>query len=582
MFRYFSLGTVFSFLDRFVVFLGLLVTAGVIAHFGFKLENELSLKIFHFVLGLAILYGLQEAVRFFQYREKSRYLKERWYDAVLFASFLFLIIYQNTRNASTENYLDWWIGGIGVIILLGLFSSLTGRFEKHVRKSRFALRPTQVFILSFALPILTGAALLKLPRASTFEMTWVDALFMSTSSVCVTGLSVFDLEKLTTFGQVVMLCLIQLGGLGIMTLTIAFSGLLAGGISLKDRLMISSMFSEDRLSEVKNLLLKILSFTLIIEFTGAVIMYLSIKDIGLEKTESGLIYSAIFHAVSAFCNAGFSIYKENFFNSYLIKNYQYLFTIMALIIFGGLGFPTLSNLYYFFKSRFTKTKQKVLLRTSSKIILIMTGILLLSGTILIFLFESEKSFISLNGMDRFVQSAFLSVTSRTAGFNAWPTESLSIVSMYIVIALMWIGGAPMSTAGGIKVTTLFVGLLNVRGQLDGTEKVEFLGREIHHKTISKAFAVIVLSIGFIAFSSLALIYLEPKHHPIDLVFEAVSAISTVGLSRSLTPQLSNSAKLILIALMFVGRVGLIAFLMSIYRQADSLRYKYLKEDVVIT
>ena len=367
-----------------------------------------------------------------------------------------------------------------------------------------------------------------------------------------------------------------------MTLTIAFSGLLAGGMSLKDRLTISSMFSEDRLSEVKNLLLKILTFTLIIELLGATIMYFSIKESSLENTEIGRIYSSIFHAVSAFCNAGFSLYKENFFNSNIIQNYKYLLTVMGLIILGGLGFPTLSNLYYYFKSRLFRSKQKTLLRTSTKIILIMTGLLLFFGTVLIYLFESGFSFIPLNGTDRFIQSAFLSVTSRTAGFSAWPTENLSIVSMYIVIALMWIGGAPMSTAGGIKVTTFFVGLLNIKGQLDGTEKVEFLGREIHIRSISKAFAVIVLSIGFIAMASLAIIYLEPKFKPIDLVFEVVSAISTVGLSRGLTPQFTDATKIILVFMMFIGRVGLIAFLMAFYKPADSLRYQYLREEVVIT
>lgn len=570
---------VFRFLDKAVVSMGLVVTFLMVTYFGFYLDANI-IEIFVFIqMGLAALYAAQEIYRWFQFEDKRHYLKERWYEAALLALLVGLVFGQNVLIAEEAAREPLWIGGLGLILLFGLFSSAVSRVETQVSRSKLKLRPAQVFLLSFAIPIVVGAIFLKLPKASNFDMSWIDAFFMSTSALCVTGLAVFDLSGLTLLGKMVILGLIQLGGLGIMTLSLAFAGVIAGGLGVRDRLMLSEMFSEDRLSEVKNLLVRILGFTFFIEAIGAIaLFYFSHLPGQSMPLEFDSIFSAIFHAVSAFCNAGFSLASENLFHPHLRGNLGFMIVIMALIIFGGLGFPTMSNLQACLLS---SRRQRARLTLSSKIVLVTTSFLLLSGAAVIFVFEGARSFGELPVGDKILQSFFLSITSRTAGFNAWPTESISLVTMFSVLFLMWVGGSPMSTAGGIKVTTLFVSALNLKALVRGVDRIEAFGREISAASVQKAFAVVVLSLSFIFGATLLLIYLEPTLNPMDLVFEVVSAISTVGLSRAVTPLLSDPSKVVVTLLMFIGRVGALTVLMAFLKPPQSQRYKLLQDDVMI-
>ena len=574
---------VFRFLDRAVVLIGLIVTLSMVAYFGFYLESEVVEALVLIQMTLAGLYATQEVYRWLQFEEKKHYFQERWYEASLLVLLAGLVAGQLILIPEPSARVPMWIGGLGSILLFGLFSSAVSRVETKVSRSSLKLRPAQVFLLSFTVPIFIGAALLKLPKASTFAMSWVDAFFMSTSALCVTGLAVFDLSGLTFLGKVVILGLIQLGGLGIMTLSLAFAGVVAGGLGVRDRLMLSEMFSEDRLSEVKNLLVRILGFTFFIEAVGAIALFYFSRLPGHSMPQGfETLFSAIFHAVSAFCNAGFSLASESLYHSDLRSNLGFIVVIMTLIVFGGLGFPTLSNLQACVLSRYGKhSRQKVRLSLSSKIVLVTTSFLLISGAGLIYLFEGARSFSGLTTGEQVLQSFFLSITSRTAGFNAWPTESISLVTMFMVIFLMWVGGSPMSTAGGVKVTTLFVSALNLKAFVSGARRLEAFGREISESSVQKAFAVVALSLSFIFGATLVLIYLEPELNPVDLVFEVVSAISTVGLSRGVTVLLSEPSKVVITLLMFIGRVGALTVLMAFLKPPKSQRYKLLKDDVMI-
>jgi Trk-type K+ transport system membrane component len=434
--------------------------------------------------------------------------------------------------------------------------------------------------MSFMAPIFVGTLLLKMPNSTLFELSWIDALFMATSAVCVTGLVTVDLTQFTFLGQVIMALLIQIGGLGIMTLTLAFSSLIAGGLGVKERIMIGKMFSENKMSEVKGLLYKICVYTFMIELAGVGLLYFSLKH---QMTEPSLkeFWVIIFHSISAFCNAGFSILEAGMANQLVQTNYFFCSVIMILIVLGGIGFPTLSNLQKLVVKSLSKDRDSHLLSTTTKVVLTATSALLILGTISLYLTESSIHLAGQSGFDRFFQSLFWSVTSRTAGFNTLPVEELSLMGALVLLLLMWIGGAPMSTAGGIKVTTVYLAFLNLKSQIFNLDRAEAFGRQIRSESVIRAFGVMTLSLVFIFISSFILVALEPALDTFDLLFEVVSAVSTVGLSRGITTDLGDVSKVVLIFLMFIGRVGLVTVFAAFVKPAVMARYRYLEDDIIV-
>ncbi len=570
---------IFRLFDRAVVGLGFLVSLCLVGLLGFSIPASIKEIIFYFVVIVSLVFISRELVRFVMIRDKRQYFHADWFDDLI----VLLMItgggygFFSKSGEPLHDFLTWYWG---VLVILGLFSALIDRVETRVTSSKVKLRPAQVFIFSFAIPIVVGACLLKMPNSAQFDMTWVDAIFMATSAVAVTGLGVFDLNQLTLLGQIILLVLVQLGGLGIMTLTMAFTSLIAGGLGVKDRLMLGEMLSEDKLSEVKSLLFKICLFTFAIEAIGIAALYGASRSYN-EPIDLILVWNSIFHGVSAFCNAGFSLAPQNLMDPQYALNVTFMVIIMVLVVLGGLGFPTLSNLQRILFSYFSRSPKYKILTTSSRMVLTATVGLLIGGALLIWGMESRVRFAEMSTLESFFNSLFLSVTARTAGFNMVPTEEISVVTLFILIFLMWIGGAPMSTTGGIKVTTFFVGVLNLWSQVNGSRRLEIFGKSIRHDSVLKAYAVMMTSVGVIFLSSLAMVYLEPALNPMDILFEVVSAFSTVGLSRGVTQQIQDQSKLLLVMLMFVGRVGAITFLTAFVAPRDPERYKLLEDDVII-
>jgi potassium uptake TrkH family protein len=420
-----------------------------------------------------------------------------------------------------------------------------------------------------------------LPRAtdSSIGISFVDALFTSTSAVCVTGLTSVDTAKVfTPLGKVIIISLIQVGGLGVMTLTTFFAFLLAGGLSIKARVIMRELLSHENIDEVKSLLMKILLYTVVVECIGAVILYFNTAS-ALSAIDHKAFYYAIFHAVSAFCNAGFSLYSENLMHKDVLNNYAYLSTIMLLIVVGGIGFLTQSNLIQFFKSK--RKNRKLLLTVNTKIILITTACLIFIGSGLLYFVEPFSFNPHLSGFERWMHSMFLSVTARTAGYNSVPTELLSNTSTMIMIMLMWIGASPGSTGGGIKTTTFALVIKTLLSVIQGKERVEIFKREIPADNLKQAFLVFICSILVLGFSCTLLVYIEPNKDPLSLIFEAVSAIGTVGLSRNLTFYLGDGAKIVLTLLMFIGRVGVLTFFLSLYKPKHEPRYRLPNETIMV-
>jgi trk system potassium uptake protein len=441
---------------------------------------------------------------------------------------------------------------------------------------------TQMFAGSFLFLIFGGTLLLKtLPGLYVHEeLSWLDALFTSTSAICVTGLIVADTATYFTFwGQLLILVLIQVGGLGMLTFTSLIIVALGKRLSLREESLYQS-FAGD-VSKVSPYLLirKIVLFTFIIETVGAFFLFLFFYN-GNDFTNT--VWNAIFHSVSAFCNAGFSIFSDSLFSSNTNKGV--LLTCSVLIIFGGIGFFTMDELYrsYSFKPK----GSKYLLTLQTRIVLYTSMGLLLSGAILYALLEWNGVLGSLSILDRMVNAFFMSTTSRTAGFNSIPYADSSDASSFLTIILMMIGGSPGSTAGGIKTTTVFLIFLLAWSRIKGDKEPVFRARSIPSETINRAVGLLVVASIMVTSAVFLLCITESAGRGgmpfLVILFEVVSAFNTVGLSIGATSDFSSFGKLILIVLMVLGRVGLLTFAAAILLKARANnKFRYAYEDIVV-
>ena len=451
-----------------------------------------------------------------------------------------------------------------------------------------------VFAGSFFLLILAGAFLLKLPNATLSGISFTDAVFTATSAVCVTGLAVLDTgREFTRMGQVIILILIQLGGLGVLTLTTFFAYFFTGGASFQEHLHVKDFLNSDRLGGLLELAMKIVSFTLGIELIGALLIFFSLPaDHGLPLESRA--FFALFHAVSAFCNAGFSTLSNGLYEGSFRFAYNLHWVIACLIIFGGLGFNIIFNIFRYFGEKAKNLFRRFVLRVekydttsrlvtlNTKIVLYTTAVLLVLGTVGFYFLEfgsTLKEHGSLWG--KLTVSFFGSVTPRTAGFNTVNMTELTLPTVLLTIFLMWIGASPASTGGGIKTSTFAVAVLNIISIGRTKHRIELGTREVPWHSVHRAFAIIVLSLLIIGIGGILLTLTDAQLGFAAIVFEVVSAYSTVGLSLGATPLFSEGGKWILIVVMFIGRVGSVNLLVGMLRQSGHLPYRYPEESVLL-
>jgi trk system potassium uptake protein len=449
---------------------------------------------------------------------------------------------------------------------------MNGRI-RETKFSRIVKSPETVLIGGFAGVILVGTLILLLPWAhQPGKVGLVDALFTSTSAVCVTGLAVVDTEKdFTVFGQVVIMLLIQTGGLGIMSFAALAFQIIGLRLSLQSRAILSdSFFQRDLAREFERSFRTILIITFGIEGLGAVLLWFFF----LPRLDPGAAaFHAVFHSVSAFCNAGFSTFSQN-----LVEwkdSPGVLFVIMALIVFGGLGYMVLHEIWRFLTSGSVEVTSPVGRRFSlhTRVVLIFTPILIVGGTIFLLIFGLTAG--EATWWDKTVHALFQSVTARTAGFNSTDIGRLPAASLFTLIMLMFIGGSPGSCAGGVKTTSLAVWLSLLVATIYGRREVRLLDRRISQGLVNRVNLLLGLSIFWNIVGILTLFSTEShlKVGALDLIFEQVSAFGTVGLSTGLTPDLSAAGKLWLSATMFVGRLGpLTVGLWMFPRQHTNLSY----------
>lgn len=447
-------------------------------------------------------------------------------------------------------------------------------FESKINKIK--KNPYLVFFFGFTIIILTGAMLLTLPFASQNgrSVGYINALFTATSATCVTGLVVVNTAThWSLFGKVVILVLIQIGGLGVMTMTAMISFFIGKKISLKTRILIMEERNVDELQGVVRLTKNILFFTFSVELIGAILFSLVfIRDYGVAK---GIGFS-IFHAISSFCNAGFDLIGNSMVN--YADNPIITLAVCGLVVVGGMGYFVFWDIH--------ESKNFHMLTLHSKLVLVATGILLIFGTLIMFVLEHDNpgTMGNLDMSGKINASIFQSVNPRTAGFNSVPIENLRMATAAITVALMFIGGSPASTAGGIKTTTLAVLIVSFYNLFKGKRDFEVFERRIMPETTIRAAAVLMISIMLVLTVSIFLTITEEitGYDFLDILFETVSAFATVGLSRGLTPYLSSAGKLILSVLMLIGRVGPMTVAYAFLKQNKNIgNYTYPEGKVII-
>jgi Trk-type K+ transport system membrane component len=590
-----------------------------------------ALAIISFFAYLAALFMIVSAVLEFGFRlTESQLVELNWLYFWVWITFLIdrgshLVLMRRGYLKSEYSFLGWGTNAllgltlIPIIVKLigidddyGLVDILTNRVfhvtvlflvsvidlsDGVIRLMGRKMNPALMMALSFMVFILVGSGLLMMPRCILpgVHLRWIDSLFTATSAVCVTGLTTIDVPStFTSLGQFVIMMLIQVGGLGVMTITSFFALFFMGNTSLYNQILVRDMVSSKSLASLWSTLLNIFGFTAAIELVGAFTIFLNIHGtIGLDLTHE--LFFSLFHSVSAFCNAGFSSYAEGLGSPLLMTGHCWLYIIISLlIILGGIGYPVLVNLKiivhkranFIWKwicgQRYASMSIPNLFDLNTQIVLRTTGMLIFFGTLLIGVFEWENTFDGMLPHEKLVQAFFNAVSPRTAGFTSVNLGNLCIQSVIIYTILMWIGGASQSTAGGVKVNAFAVAVLNVRAIVRGTTRVEYGGRELSIDSIRRANVAIFASLFVLFVFVFTITIIEPQLSLKAIAFECVSAFCTVGSTLGITPLLKDGSKVLIILLMFFGRVGVVTLAQALLRQYSNQNYKLPQDNIIIS
>lgn len=559
-----------------------------IVDFGFDKSQHIQIwfNTFYFVvIGLGILATI------LRYVERLKQIKRSViiFDAVTILVTM-VILYAHFFGEEAHKHIsflynDNWVKFAIILTFIREFS------EQNINYKRTRLNPAQLFIASFLGIIFVGSLLLMLPNATYDGISFLDALFTSTSAVCVTGLIVVDTGSyFTVFGQSIILCLIQAGGIGILTVASYFSYFFKGGASYENQLTLSDMTGSKKLGEVFRTLRRILVITFSIELVTALLIYLSMDNSAFASFFQRFFFS-VFHAVSAFCNAGFSTLPNSLYETGFRYNYTLQGIIIAAFVLGGLGFPIVVNIIKYFKyfvlrklfylTGEQKKYKPWVLNLNSRITLITTIALTILGTIMFYFSEYNNTLAEHNGIGKVVTALFGAATPRTAGFNSVDMASLDFSTIMMIFLLMWVGASPASTGGGIKTNTFAIATLNFLSLAKGKSRIEVFRREISEISVRRAFAVIALSLLVIGTGIIFISVFDSEKKLLDIAFECFSAYSTVGLSLGITAQLSAASKFVIIAVMFIGRVSMLTLLIAVFKKVKQKNYRYPVEELTI-
>ena len=580
-----------SIIQKFPFWLSLLAVFLVIFDLGFKKSPQTADLLIPFYMYALLVGCISIGLRYLLFSGRPG-IKVRIIDIILLTLFLFLILLKIDFITNHLGFLSFfnkkgWLHLALFLYFLREYSSLKIDFNRQY------LNPAQLFIASFLLIILSGTFLLLLPNATYSGISLVDALFTSTSAVCVTGLIVVDTGSFfTQFGQHVILVLIQLGGIGIMTFASYFSHFFRGRSSYENQLTMSDVTNSEKIGEVFSVLKKIITITFSIELVGAILIFFSLDNIHFTSFADKIFFS-IFHSISGFCNAGFSTLENSLYEPGFQFNYPLHLIIALLFILGGLGFPIVLNVITYLKYLIinrilpvghnqTPLHRPWVININTRIVMVTTSLLLSLGTLLFYILEYNNTLaVHHSQFGKIVTAFFGAATPRTAGFNSVDTSALHFTTLMLILLLMWIGASPASTGGGIKTSTFAIATLNFFSLAKGKNRIEIYRREIADLSIRRSFAIISLSFLVIGMSVMLIVAFEPEQTLLKIAFESFSAYSTAGLSMGLTSNLSDYSKLVLIATMFIGRVSMLTILIALMRRVRHLNYRYPTEEILI-
>ncbi len=560
---------------------------------GYHLSPEQSTEVHKGMDAIFTMFCLVYFVRLLYSFDRLDFLKHTWFEGVIVASIVYVglsrLIFGHYplqaffQNVDYDHYRHhyWVFVTLSMLYLVGI---------EFVRVSRYlnslALKPAGTFILSFIVLIGIGTGLLMLPQMTTGAggADFLTALFTSTSASCVTGLSVVDVSTYFTFkGKLVLLLLIQFGGIGIVSFATFFAMFMKDGVGLKQQVILQDFLSSESLSSAKALLRKIVFMTLTIEAISTVLIFFTW---GREMVFGGFwqrVFFSVFHAVSAFCNAGFSLFSDGLYQQE-IRHSLLLHVVIALtIIMGSLGFSTVEDLFSPRMLRERMEKPWKDWKLSTKVSLFMTMILVFVGMgVFYFLERAEGGTLSeVEDMRAIVGAFFQSVTTRTAGFNTVNFSALRAPTLIFMIFLMFVGASSGSTGGGIKTSTFLLILTSALATIRGKKNMEMGNRSIPQEMLGKAFSIFVFAAVYILTIIFILSITESNLDIVSVTFEAVSAFSTTGLSTGITNELSVQGKSIIILSMFIGRIGTLTLALALSSRVVSTNYKYPSAHLMI-
>ncbi len=579
---------------EFFVFLlnclvGFIVAASFVIMLGFE-QVLLDLKVVYIIQIVSFTwFVLEKIIRFLNSVRKKEYLKTIWFELPLL---IFLIIVVLTANRYSM-YFEPYKTRIVAVWLYLVFQVVDKLARSIVSIAATGKNPTITLIASFVITSLIGSGLLMLPKTyETQSMSYIDALFTATSATCVTGLIVKDTgTDFSLPGQFIILTLIQLGGLGIMVFGAVFALLLRQAISVSESVALQDVLSSETLGKIGTMIGFIFTFTVIVETIGAILMHgmWDNAQSNMLPIDRHQVFSSIFHSISAFCNAGFSLNTKSLIE--YSSTWQVFGVFCPLIILGGLGFGVLYDLvlvtwqkikFYYFKivnpSEVMRSLPKRL-TLQSKIVLTVSLILIITGATSLLLFEKVKG----NADFTIGEAFFQSVTARTAGFNTVDIGAMTSPGKLLLIILMFIGGSPGSTAGGIKTVTLCVVLMAAWATIRKRNEVEIFKRSIRYVIIGRAITVVIVFV-LILLSVTMLLTITERNNDFtmeQILFESASALGTVGLSTGITPELSTLGKLIIIITMLIGRLGPLTLLAGLTFNIKPYRYSYPDETLIV-
>ncbi len=571
------------------------VVASFVSLFGFDKPLLAAWILYTVQVVCLVLFVAEKILRLFNAASKVEFWRANWFEIPLLVGLGIVVIGAGRwfSMSGTEAAIVQYFA-IGLYLVVQVIAKLC---RTSVNLAASGKNPTRTLIASFLVLIISGAGLLMLPAASVHgreNVGFVDALFTATSATCVTGLVVKDTgQDFSVMGQVVILTLIQLGGLGIVVFGAVFALLLGQALSVRESVAMQDLLSASTISRIGNMIAFIFVATIIIEALGAVSLF------GMwEGSIHHRWFCSVFHSISAFCNAGFSLFSTSFVK--YNRNWQIYVVVCPLIILGGLGFSVLYDLANiaadrvkrFFKKWLNKRYRFAMeapkrIRLQTKIVLMVSALLIVLGTCALLLFERYAAGPDVDQSGSFVDmvtgALFQSITARTAGFNTVDISALSPSSKFILILLMFIGGSPGSTAGGIKTVTLAVIVMTAVAALRRRHEVEMFHRSVRIVVVGRAITVTLLFVAVLFTVTLALSVTENSNGftMSDIIFEAASALGTVGLTTGITPFLTTVGKMIIITTMLVGRLGPLTLLAALTFNLKPARYDYPDEAVIV-